>query len=529
MYSFSKAERHLTYHTMSTLPSDSLQQEDPTSLFRGGLVDGHAAVRGLKRKLDTKEEPVYESNFEQTEVKKVHANIIQPGDSLEFDFPSWEQSARLAQGLLNVEFQLTDIQGNAYPVVLDSDDMRGKNVFIRPGLLHNWIKSIEFIVNGVTLHETTKYDTIAKLSDLLTMTEDRAESERQATGYGMYRRLPITKETGRAPLTDGSLNWLGPNTQPSQVRITSATEVTIKEQAPYQLTCSEYLPGSRTIRLMGYLKSPIFNNNKLLPMSFPFRLRLVQNDVGQLVQCPADQVPILTIKKAYFKDPVFKLTPEYTQKIARHILTPPASVVLPVERREIIERDLPKGTALHINRAVTGVLPRRMAIALVENSAWRAQSPTKNPYDFSYHGITGMMVKYGEKEYPYAGGYKLEDVPLKGADEEFSTEDIKHMVRRNFDVYRENMSVFMPESDIHKADLKAEDWFAYNNIWCFDFTPLGRTTDTKQVQFPRHDGHLDIYIDLKKELPKNYTVLIMLEYFNTFSVSVPDFQIERDY
>lgn len=120
-------------------------------LADGGLDEGIASVRGIKRKLHMSEEITYEQGFEQYDVHKVKVTggVLNKGDLLDFEFASWSDCIRLFNGQFVIDVQFKKNDGSDFPA--DVTQFGKDNAWVRPNFFHNLFEHVYVIINGQTL------------------------------------------------------------------------------------------------------------------------------------------------------------------------------------------------------------------------------------------------------------------------------------------------------------------------------------------------------------------------------------------
>ena len=497
---------------------------DRHEMSEGGLQEGVASLRGIKRKLQMSDETVYEPGFEQCDVHIVKpTGRLNEGEVIVWDFPSWQQAIRIFNGDFVVEFQIKKNDGTSFPANIE--DFGDDNVHVRPNFFHNlWMDAV-VIINGQPLELPLNYDQYARMMDLLTVDNRYEDYLGQKTGFGVYRALPLER-VGATALNASLDKPMTPNTMPSTVKTISADAVAIADQKAYNDQYSKWLAGSPIIRLKGKIKNPFMTDSKFQPPEFPLKVRMKLHKPGQLFQCAPQHVPSVHLVNAYFLDYTYKLSPEMADRFASEIFKNDKQIVRPITRAVGIETGLPRGQTVYVNKVLTGVLPRKMVVAFIRNRAWKAESSTQNPYDYQYLGIKRFRVRYLNRTWPTREGYAIEGLTHGPP---YTDDELKTIMQRNWTVYEDNMQVFAGKAKVNDLALTQRDWFTHSNLWSFDLTPLGISAELEHVAFPKMDGHLDFDIEFAEEPKDVYTIVVFAEYNNQYNISVPGWEVNRDW
>lgn len=514
---------------MTTPTSEPTFPDQAKSIFSPSIVSGEKRIKDLKRKLDMNEEPIYVPDFESKELRKIHAASLQKDQPLDFDFGSWRQAIRHNTGHLFLKLQITKNDGSAYPAT--AAGMAGMNAWLREGLFHNMFSEVEVLINSTPI-TMQNYDHIAKCMSILQMPKERAEFERLVNDFGVGREAQVNPDPTRTAGNeiDNDLVTMTPNTLPSQITtVTDSAAVAIQEQKAYNSIKLNRILGSNEFYISGYLQHPFFGIDKFLPPSFPYRLRLKTNPPAHAFQCTSSRVPKIVIKEAYMEDALIKVESSEGVKIAQEIISKGSMLQFPVVRRVINEFNMPKGRKITINRAISGMLPTRAFITILDNAAWKTDNPVRNPYNFQFPGLTGFTMKYGDMEWPYKGGYKINNVPASAPPYTKAQTDL--MVATNMDFYTKNMSVYYPKSLVHRLAVTPTDLFTHSFVLCVDLSPLGDKAENPNVRFTRFEGEITLEFEFSHELgaDKSYTIALGHEYENQYAISVPDFTFNTDY
>lgn len=238
-------------------------------------------------------------------------------------------------------------------------------------------------------------------------------------------------------------------------------------------------------------------------------------------------MPTIHIEDAYFLDKTFKMSPEMANSLAQNIFRNKNEIVIPITRPVLTETELGRGNSVYMNKVLQGTIPHRMAFCFVNNRAWRAESSTQNPYVYQYLGIKKFKLHFGNKTWPNKDGYEFMDIPAKAPP--YSPAELDQIILRNWTVFRDNMKVFAGERKDKDLVLNARDWFTHSFILCVDMTPLASSAEMEHVAFPRLEGFLDVEIEFVHELRDVYTMVMLSEYTNQYNITVPTFQVMRDW
>ena len=507
------------------------QDLETNQLSEGGLQEGVASLRGIKRKLHMTEETIYEKGFEQYDIHKVRVTgLLNKGDIMDFDYPSWGDCVRHFDGDFVIDIRFKMNNNNPFP--LNPTTFLKNNVWVRHDFFHNLWESVEVLVNGQTLELPFNYDQTARVFDLLSVRMLDEDEENLKTGFGIYRDAKmLPRGSGDTALQQTLADVkLTPDTLPTDTNnLQSATTISYQDQGEYNEIYGKWLAGSPLIRFRGRIKHPLMNDTKFLPPECPIRVRMKLHRKGQLFQGRIDFMPQVIFEDAYFLDKTYKLTPEMASQFANKIFRKNNQIILPIERTVTTEHQLPKGKSVRLNRFFQGTLPRTMALVFIKTNAWKSENPERNPYIYPFLGIRRMRLNYGNKSWPTKDGYEM-DLP-SGVRPPYNDDQLQTIMRKNWTVYQDNMKVFAGASNVSKLALGLKDWLTYQNVWCFDFTPMGNSAEMQHVSFPKMEGHLDLDLEFEMEPlhTDTYTIVCFSQYDNQFNITVPTWQSERDW
>ena len=516
---------------MSTQQTNTIPHPTSTTAFvSGGFFEGEDALNKYKRKFDMKSRPSFENDFQQTERIKVPANGGGPvvSNVWEFDLKPYQGCARMMSGTLEIEMKILDNAGNPFPD--DVEDFGTKMAFLRPGVGPNLVSQVDVLVNGQSVYVQEYHELVNYIYDMLTMKKKDVVNAEREYGAGFYTREKLDLEGGREAAYTGDKN-MGPSTMPATKKTdANNAEVTVKEQSPYTSIYCHRLPGSKTFVLKFNLEHPMFHTVKMYPSEFSCKVRVKTNKAASLFQCASTHVPSIQFQKVSYVDEVIRLSDSAANFWASEIIRGGGSIRMPIVRNVIFQHSVPTGVSQFNIRAIQGRMPSRMAVTFVNNNAWRSGSSVRNPSDFPFLGVTRMHAKYGRKVWPSEGENILYEVD-SAQPQKFTDAEVENLVRRNYYVYKQNMSVFNKDSEVHELAIQPEDWFTHCNVWCFDFTPTGRHAQFPFVTYPMLEGFVELDIEFKKSLPIDtaFTMVVMAEYSNEMHMSLPTFEITKDW
>jgi len=500
------------------------------TLADGGVEQGAASMRGIKRKLNVSDETYFEDGFEDNNIRQVRVSGRLNDDHVstifEFDFDAWRDHARMFTGELCLDLKFKQADNTNYPATLEA--MAAHPAWLRPGFFNNLFEYVEVEMNGQSLGTVYQYDQIARIKDLMSVDARLEEDHRRRSGFGIYRDAPLLKRADGEALQEAIQNApMTPATLPTtQVATTNATIPTVKEQSAYNELYGELLPGSNIVRFQARLKHPFMTTTKFLPPDTPLKVRVKLNSNDKLFQCRRGDVPRIEFVEARMIDRLIKMSPKVANALGQSIVKE-GEFTVPITRPQLTEITLQRAKTIVIPRVLVGTVPRRIAVAFVPNSAYKSNSPTNSPYIYSYLGITKFKISNNGKCWPTQDGYEVKGVPEHAAP--YNDEEIAALVRRNWTVYEDNVAIFAGRANVPKLALKAEDWFKHNNVWSFDFTPLGHVAEHDSVSFPKMVGNLDFEIEFAAEPTEVYTMIIVSEFDNTIKTTVPDMQVMKDW
>ena len=505
------------------------------------LDEGKQALTGYKRKLDMSQETTYEDMFEQTNIKFIttmgHYNNADR--SLEFEYAPWSQSVREFTGDFLIDFQVLKRDGTAYAA--DQEAALAANAWMRPNFMHNMFKSVEVWVNGKPINMDFEYDMNAWMTDLVRVDSQFVEDEKRNTGFGLYKDIGLVSSAGRTNALDdatksGDLNK-PTHAMPSKVQdnASAATAINIKDQSAFNALWSDKIMGSPVIRMKGRIKHPLMAVPKDLPPQSTFTVKMKLNQPGRMFTCDRAQRPSVKIVKAGFLDKLIKLNEAGVKRVAMDIIRNDGMFTLPVQRPVFVEWNVPRNVSWRLNKALTGQLPRRIMVAFVRNGSMQDDSGQAelNPFIFPNLWIKRFVISQDDKEYPYKDGYRMEldreEMSLSTNNPaDYDEDDMKKIIARNHTLFEENMRVFAGTKVNHLA-LKIHDWLTYSNIWCFDFTPLGRVAEMDHVSFPKTEANLKFEIDFAVPPPGDYTMIIRGEYNNQVDINATTWEFTKDW
>jgi hypothetical protein len=296
---------------------------------------------------------------------------------------------------------------------------------------------------------------------------------------------------------------------------------------------SRRLLGSKSQYFSATILHPLIQEYKNLPPATPFKLRVVLDDCSNCFTCPNNNVPLIHVQEAYFEDTLIQCTPEFINSQNKHIFGNGGQMVFPVIRREVNELNIPPSSQVTFNRAILGTIPSRLFMVILPTDAWRQNNPRKNPYIYKFAGITNMTLKYGDKEWPKKGGIDFHSVPNDIlSDTEIKTltdEEVDNLVNDNIEAYDIMRKVFSASNFTHKLAVKEREWFKYCNVLGVDFTPFQQDFLNPDVREPITEGDVTIRLSFVKPFPPGHKLILISEFKNTVTWSLPDFGLKGDY
>jgi hypothetical protein len=92
--------------------------------------------------------------------------------------------------------------------------MGTSNAWLRDNFMTNYIKEIEFIVNGQTI-EQRNYDHVARIVKMMTQPDDREGHDQLRTDWGLPFDAPVNTTRTANQIAEDSLKTLTPFTLPA--------------------------------------------------------------------------------------------------------------------------------------------------------------------------------------------------------------------------------------------------------------------------------------------------------------------------
>lgn len=519
--------------------ADVLPQPNPaTPLVGGGYSEGETAVNNYKRKYDMTEQQPTELEVEQCEWVDVPANGGQGAlttQQVEIDLQSYQACGRIMTGEIEFEVQIKKTGGRTE--FGDDPEANGTDAaWLREGFGSNLIEQVDVIVNGQSIVKQDYHDTISYVDTANTLKKVHAASTRMESKSGVYKSHFVVPTGANAAGYNGgdAEKVLSPQTKPSTITNGTTTNVLLapKDQDPYHTKYGSPLTGSRTFVVSVRLNHPMFQYEKLYPPEFACKIRLTMAKHAHLFQCDAARVPFVKLLSIVYKDKLHRLTDKAARSWASTIIRNGGLIVMPLKRKVVFQNSLPTGVKSTVLRLIQGELPVRMSCFMVPNQAWRAGSSTANPFYFQYPGITQMHAKYARKVWPSPDSNILKDVPdtFTGGLPRYTKAEVETLVRRNYRVFKENMSVFNKASEVGELEMDIDDWFQCTNIWNFDFSPTQSHVDFPSVLYPRQEGVLELDMKFMAPLPAEpFTLVTIAHYDNTVTFSVPTWEAEKNF
>lgn len=518
--------------------ADLLPQPNPaTPMVGGGFTEGQAALAKYKRKFDMTEQQPAELEVEQSEMVDVHANGGQgslTSPLVEFDLPSYQACGRFMTGV--VEFKL-QIQTNARAPYGDDTNTYGVNAaWIREGFASNLVDEVDVIVNGQSVVKQDYHDIISYVDTVNTLKKVNAESSRMESFAGIYKASTVvpTHHVDGTPYNIED-KVLGPHTMPSTIinHVTTATHLAPEDQEPYHTKYMKPLTDSRTFVVRVRLNHPMFQDDKLYPPEYACKVRLRMAKNAHLYQCLAAHVPHTKLISIVYKDKLVRLTDKAARSWASTIIRNGGLIVMPLKRKVLFQNSLPTGVSNCVLRLIQGELPVRMSVFFIDNLAWRAGSSVENPFYLQFPGITQIHAKYARKIWPAPDSNKLDEVPatFTGANPRLTVAQLEALIRRNYGVFKDNMSVFAKASEVGELEITPADWFQCCCVWNFDLSPTQTHVEFPNVVYPRQEGVLELDLKFAAPLPadKPFTVVTIAHFDNTVTFSVPTWEAEKNF
>ena len=500
--------------------------------FSPPLDNGAEKMANLKRRLNMREEPTYDKDFKTTEVRRVYANSLETRDVLEFDFQTWKDSLRVPPSRLFLRVSFHKPDKTKLPDTAAT--MGTNNAWLRDNFLTNYIKLVEFIVNGQTV-EQRDYDHVARVVKTMTLPKDRENYDRLRSDWGIPHDAPInTTRTGEHVITDDSLKTLTPSTLPATVdTVNDKTVVAIREQEAYNKRYGSKLLGSKEHIFSTDILYPMNQEFKLLPFSTAFKIRIVLNDRNNCFTCASGMAPYIKIHEAWFEDWLIRCDSEFVDKVSKDIVSGEGKMNFPITRRVLNMHEIPQTNHMKINRAIIGDIPSRVYLFVAPSNHFLANNSTRNPYVYKFPFITRFTLKYGDKEWPRKGGVEILGVPDNVRDGDYirtlTDDEVKELVEMNSnEAYNVLRAPATARNYLHKMAVQEEEWFKYCFVICVDLSALGSDFLTPDTREPKSEGDIAYDIEFKEVMPANHKLISIFEYKNMLTWNVPGFGISID-
>ena len=155
-----------------------------------------------------------------------------------------------------------------------------------------------------------------------------------------------------------------------------------------------------------------------------------------------------------------------------------------------------------IDNAISGVLPRRIFVALVPNDAFSGNL-RKNPFNFKHYNLNYLAAHIDGQQFP-----------IKAYTPDFTNK----LYTREYLGLFESLNQITTDSTI---SLKREEWSDGNTIYGFNFAPdLGDDCSKMGFSNPIKNGSLKLELKFSKALEETISVLIYCEYDSILEIDI---------
>jgi hypothetical protein len=413
--------------------------------------------------------------------------------------------------------------------------MGTSHAFLRDNFLTNYIKRVEFVVNGQVIRQEY-YDHIARIVKMMTLPEDRVKHEEMRTDWDIPFDAPLTPKEGRTNALNNATKGvpMTPETQPSVTEDNGAAAdvVLISEQAAYnERYCKKLLGSAEHVFCTDILHPMLEQEYKLIPFSTPFQIRIILNDPRNCFTCAKENVPHIKIHDAWFEDHLIRCDNKYINDKTNQILRD-QSMKIPIIRRELKYDSLPSSNEFEMQRAIIGTVPSRIYVFIMPSEYLFADDPRKNPYVYRFPCYAKFGIKYGDFYWPREDKVTFNKVPKNMMEgrliKHLSEDQVKELAENNTEAYDILRGAFTTPGYLHKMAIKEEDWFRYCHVMCVDFTPLACDYLFPDLRGPVPVGDLHMSFAFHDVLPLNYKLVTISEFKNVVTWEVPNFNLKTD-
>lgn len=252
--------------------------------------------------------------------------------------------------------------------------------------------------------------------------------------------------------------------------------------------------GAKVVDMIGPLHLDFFNQERCLLNDVDIRINLTRSNPKFVLMTPTEVDAQIIVLEAILHVRKMKISPAVMN--AHSLALQKTSAKYPINRSDVRYFTIPKGSSNMNHDVITGKLPQRIIIGLVDSEAY-AGSYTKNPYNFQHFGLNGITV--------HVDGYQFPSTQLKPNFKEGS-------YMRSF------YSLFQGLENVHSdrgCDINREEYPNGYTLWVFDLTP--DLTHGNVFQLSRQ-GNLRLELQFEKGLETTINCLVYAEFQNIIEI-----------
>lgn len=263
----------------------------------------------------------------------------------------------------------------------------------------------------------------------------------------------------------------------------------------------------KTFELCGGLHLDMCFQDKLLPNGIGIKIRMIRNKPSFYLMADADANKALRIKLEKVVLYVRRVTLSPACLLAQARVNLKAPMKYPYSRVVCRLFALPAGfNSGNIDNAVLGMMPRRLIIGMVKNTASNG-SFKENPFNFHHYDLNYLCAHLDGEQFPSKA---------------FQPDYDKKLFSRSYMSLFTGLNTYAHDSG---NDISTSEYNQGFTLYCLDLSP--DLNEGGHINVRKH-GSLRLEMTFKKPLPHTINVLLYCEYENMIQITA-DRQISLDF